>query len=208
MKTTWIAACLLLVAACGAPPAQVAPAPVPLEPPVTASDWRLNAETSRIAFVSIKAGEFAEPHYFRTLAGEVTADGAATLEIPLDSVETEIPIRNERMREMLFETATYPNATITAAIPTAQFEGLEIGERVRHTADVTVSLHGVERDITTDLFVTRIDADQVLVETATPILMHADDFDLLDGVSALAEVAGLPSISPSVPVTVSLVFER
>jgi hypothetical protein len=37
--------------------------------------------------------------------------------IDLDSVETLVPIRNQRMRELFFETVRFPAATLSAMVP-------------------------------------------------------------------------------------------
>ncbi|MEO1013709.1 MAG: YceI family protein [Pseudomonadota bacterium] len=169
--------------------------------------WRLDETASRIAFVSVKAGEVAEVHSFKEIKGGVDADGAAEIVIPLDSVETNIDIRNDRMREILFETGDYPVAKITAAIDMTTFASLTTGARAEAPTTVSVDLHGASVELDADLFVTRISEDRVSVETAAPIVIDAATFGLEEGVEALREIAGLPSIAPLAPVTASLVFE-
>jgi len=170
--------------------------------------WSLDPAASRISFISIKAGEIAEIHRFRKVEGRVAPDGSAEIIIPLDSVETNIDIRNERMREMLFETADYPRATITGAFDLDAYRSLAAGERIETDAVLTLDLHGVEGDLNTSLFVTRLGPDRISVETVAPIVVEASAFDLGEGVEALREVAGLPTIAPLAPVTASLVFQR
>ena len=74
--------------------------------PATWADWTLDNAGSRLSFVSIKATNVAEVHTFDALSGSVGGDGHARVVIQLASVNTLIPIRDERMREMLFQTAT------------------------------------------------------------------------------------------------------
>ncbi|MBO6764410.1 MAG: YceI family protein [Maricaulis sp.] len=101
----------LVLAACAQPAAQ-------------GNDWQLDRETSSVGFVSIKSGEIAEAHHFTNLTGSVAEDGTAELLIALDSVETGIEIRNERMREHFFQTGEYPQARLTAQIDLAALTGL------------------------------------------------------------------------------------
>ncbi len=185
----------LVLAACAQPAAQ-------------GNDWQLDGETSSVGFVSIKSGEIAEAHHFTTLAGSVAEDGSAELLIALDSVETGIDIRNERMREHLFQTGEYPQARLTAQIDLAALEGLEPGQRTTLPLQGTLELHGVSLPVETEVTVTDLNGERVLVETTQPVLLHADDFGLTDGLATLQDLAGLPSITPVVPVTASLVFER
>lgn len=170
--------------------------------------WRLAAEDSRISFVSIKAGDFAENHYFETISGEVASDGAAKIEIALESVETKLDIRNERMRDILFEVASYPTATVTAQVALDAFETLSVGARQPHMIDLTLTLHGVDIEAPANVFVTRLGEDRVSVETVEPVLLHAEDFGFGAALDELKEIAGLTSISRAVPVTASLIFER
>lgn len=173
-----------------------------------AAEWTLSSEESRIGFVSVKAGAFAESHSFKEVQGAVSEDGAAEIVISLDSVETNIDIRNERMREFLFETDKHPTATVAATIDLDAFSELETGARdsIAFTGEVT--LHGVTAPFETTLTVTRLSDARVLVETTDPVILYTDEFGLTAGVDKLRELAGLPSITPAVPVSASLVFER
>lgn len=173
-----------------------------------AAQWALSPDESRIGFISVKAGDFPESHYFREVQGTVSQSGEAEITVPLDSVETNIDIRNERMREFLFETDKFPTATITATIDFDALNTLDIGARksVDFTGELT--LHGVSAPIETVLTVTRITEARVLVETTDPVILYADQFELSAGIKKLMELASLPSITPAVPVAISLVFEQ
>ena len=58
------------------------------------------------------------------------------------------------------------------------------------------------------MLVVPIDDNTVSVTTVAPIVVNANALELVTGIEALREVAGLPSISYSVPVTFSLTFRR
>lgn len=171
-------------------------------------DWTVDNDKSLVSFVSIKNGEMGESHHFTSVGGGVSADGAARITIDLDSLETDTPIRNERMREHLFETANFKEAVVTAQLAPADFENLAPGERRRVTVDLNVDLHGVRLPTETELFVTRVGADAVLVETTEPIQVFADDFNMVPGLDKLKEIATLNSIQPVSPVTFSILLTR
>jgi hypothetical protein len=59
-----------------------------------------------LSFVSTKAGAVAEVHRFTSLRGGIDARGNVAIAIFLRSIDTLMPIRDERMRELLFEMAT------------------------------------------------------------------------------------------------------
>ncbi|MEL6257940.1 MAG: YceI family protein [Pseudomonadota bacterium] len=203
---------ILLATACG--PAEEAAAPI-VEPAVVAVEaqaeagpWTVDGETSRVSFVSVKASEIAEVHYFSGLSGEVSDSGAARIAIDLNSVETAILIRNDRMREILFETETFPEAVVSADLDLTDFDSLAIGDRSQFELSATISLHGQDADITPDVYVTRASDDRVVVETVDPIIVYAYDFGLESGLAQLQELANLPSIAPAVPVTFSIALKR
>jgi polyisoprenoid-binding protein YceI len=167
------------------------------------ADWTLDAEASRLSFISTKNASKAEVHYFREISGSVTDNGDARVEVPLDSVETAIPIRNERMREFLFETADFPSLAVTAAVDPA----LLAATGVRTAAvPVTVSLHGQEASYDAAMVVARDGDGSLTVATSEPIVVNAADFELGTGIAKLQELAGLASISTAVPVSARLVF--
>ena len=171
------------------------------------TSWVLDSSASRIAFASIKAGEVIETHFFPGLTGEITAEGQAIVSVPLDQVETKIDLRNERMREMFFETSAFPSATIRTAVNAQDFSDLKPGERRQSEIEGTLSLHGAEEPIFVDAYVTRIAPTRIEIESAEPVIVYVSDFGLEAGLEALREVAGLPSITSAVPVTFTFVFE-
>ena len=189
----------LFLAACQQAPAET--------PPLAEGSWTLDDEASRLSYVSIKSGEIAENNYFTELSGSVSPDGEATIEIDLDSLETGVDIRDERMREVFFNIADFPTATITAQVDPEAFEDLDIGERIVQPLKGTLSVKGVETGVDTEIAVTRIAADRVQVASTDPVIVMADSLDLTEGLAHLQELAGLPSITPAVPVTFSLTFE-
>ncbi|MBS7714588.1 YceI family protein, partial [Vibrio cholerae] len=79
-------------------------------------DWYLDNESSRLSFVTTKNTEVAEVQRFLVLHGKVDAKGAAQLEVELESINSGIPLRDERMRRELFEIKTFPEAQISAQI--------------------------------------------------------------------------------------------
>ena len=83
------------------------------------AQWELDAQRSSINFVSIKNDAIGELHSFGSLLGFISADGGVQVSVDLNSVQTLIDIRNERMRELLFETVKFPTATVTAQIEPA-----------------------------------------------------------------------------------------
>ena len=190
-RFTFFSSILLLSMLCGA---------------ASAADWTLDNEASQLNFVSIKAGNIAETHTFDELMGHISESGAAELSITLDSVNTAIDIRNERMRTMLFDTASAPKATIKTSIDATMLNGLEPGQSMLTTVEAMLDLSGTQSTITAELQVFKLNASTLLVSTHKPILLNATNLGLEAGVEKLREVAGLPAISLAVPVSFTLLF--
>lgn len=171
------------------------------------AQWELNDEASTINFVSVKNTSIAEMHSFPSLVGYIGESGAVEVTVNLDSVETLIPIRNERMRKLLFNTAEFPAATVSAQVDPQVLAEASLGGTITTEVEVILSLHGMEQEVSVPLLVFSEGATLQVV-SARPVLLRVADFGLADGVDALRQVAGLDSISMAVPVTMNLQFQR
>ena len=166
------------------------------------ADWTLS-DSSRIGFVSIKNNSIGENNAFERASGSISASGKVSVSVDLSSVETGVGIRNERLQKMLFEVASFPTATINAALTASQIAALEAGGAQTESVGVSISLHGKTVNKTANLSVSASGGD-VRVTTTQPIVITAQEFGLEAGVAALQQIAGLNAISRSIPVTVDL----
>lgn len=171
------------------------------------AQWELDSAHSSLYFISIKNDAVAETHHFEGLVGYIGEDGKISLNIDLSSVETLIPIRNERMRELLFETADFPTATVSAEVDPAILDEVAKGATISTEVPVTLSLHGLEQTLGVPLTVFS-DGGSMRALTPHPVVIKAEDFGLAGGVEALREVAGLQAISTAVPVSFNLSFRE
>ena len=168
--------------------------------------WQLQPDASALNFVSVKKDSVGEVHRFRKFQVAVAADGAATLTIDLASVDTAIEVRDQRMRDMLFEVAKFPTATFRTRVDLQIVDTLKCGEQAVLPLKGELTLHGSTRPVATDAVVTRLASGNISVISRQPLIVTADSFAMITGVQQLAAVAGLPSISTAVPVTFALVF--
>ena len=168
--------------------------------PLAQADWQVGPG-SQVQFVSIKNNTIGEVSHFETLSGSLTDAGDVEVRVVLDSVETNVGIRNERMKTMLFEVGLYPEAVITAQLDAGSMAALSSGG-VTNVA-LQIDLHG--QSVTKDAQLNVAVTDQGVSATTTqPILLTAAEFGLEGGVAALQAVAGLNAISRVIPVTVTL----
>jgi len=169
------------------------------------SDWKLDEADSSIYFVSIKNNSIVERHRFTEISGGITAAGEVAISIRLDSVDTKIPIRDERMRRLLFETESFPIAVFSAQINSSDLQADAKSVRTREVQG-TLDLHGQQVELKSELAIFK-NTQSIQVFTNYPIFLNLEAFDLSGGVSALRDIAGLNAISTAIPVILNLHFQ-
>lgn len=184
----------------------LAPLAVLLAAPAHA-DWKLANDASRVSFVTTKAGQVAEVHKFHSLTGMIDGAGNVTVTIDLGSVDTMVPVRDERMRDILFQTGQFPIATLTAKVDNAAITSLADGDSTEISVDGSLAMHGQTLPVSFDMLVSKLSKSRIVVSSLQPVVVTAGQLDLAAGVEELRNVAGLPSISPAVPVSVVLTFD-
>jgi polyisoprenoid-binding protein YceI len=170
--------------------------------------WELDGDKSAVSFVSTKAINVAEVHKFVDLSGGIESNGQVNIAIGLASVDTGIELRDDRMRDMLFETGTFGMASISAKVDGGKLDGMEPGSSVDMTVEGVLSLHGESRPLVIEAVVARVGDHSLLVTSKKPVIINAPEYKLGEGVEALREIAGLPSISLAVPVSFVLAFNQ
>ncbi|RUO40900.1 YceI family protein [Pseudidiomarina aestuarii] len=168
-----------------------------------ADTWQIDADSSVLNFVSVKNETVAETHRFTELSGAVT-DGNLEVSIPVASIDTQIPIRNERMLKHIFASEEYSTITVTSELDMSSVDAIPAGSTLPLTVDLDVFLAGTTGTVEANLQVTRLDADELLVTTTSPVLISANAFKFSEGVEQLRTIAGLKSIDLVIPVTFSV----
>ena len=169
--------------------------------------WTLDNDSSQISFVSVKAGDAGEVHRFTEISGELSSGGNASVTIQLASVDTLIPLRDERMRELLFQTNLFPTASLSTNIDMDALNAIEPGDSMNMAANLTLELHGRQLSLAAEMIVARLGDHRLMVSSRKPVIVNAASVDLVNGIEALREIANLPSISKAVPVSFVLTFD-
>lgn len=172
------------------------------------ASWELLNDESSLHYISIKDLNKGELNTFKELSGSVSDSGAVSLSVNLRSVDTKIPIRDERMQNELFEVEQFATATISGNVDLAPIAQLAVGETYTDTLELTLSLHGVSKEVSSAVRITKLSAGRVLVSSLEPVIINADEYGLAQGIEKLRNLASLPTISWVVPVTYSLVFQE
>ena len=169
------------------------------------ADWSLDNNQSSLNFISTKNQHVSETHSFGVLSGTLNDAGKLSVKVTLDSVNTGIPIRDQRMKDILFKVADIPSATLKADIDSKLLK-TPLGKSVQ--ADIQAQFIVNDKSVTlpVSLQVTKLADDALLATTTKPVLLSAKDFALDSGVEALQKIAGLAGISLTVPVTFNVTF--
>lgn len=172
---------------------------------VAAADesWRLNKDTSELVIASTKNSQITERHNLSFQSGAITKQGVARLVVDLLSIETNIPIRNERMRKYLFDNQ--PQAIIEMSLTPSELQQLMAGQSSAVTLPAAVTANGTKLSVPVAVR-TNSDGGGVVVSGETQI--DVAKFGYGPGIEQLRVIAGLAAISTTVPVSFRLQFDR
>ncbi|MBB3046426.1 polyisoprenoid-binding protein YceI [Litorivivens lipolytica] len=182
--------------------------PLLLASPLVSADLLLDKDVSQLNFGSIKNNTVAELHRFTTLSGEIDRNGKAVITVDLASVDTRIDIRDQRMKEHLFQVTKFPSAVYTASIDIENISDMEVGNIQQRRLKGELDLHGHKKPLELLVRIVRGTGGAFTVFTVEPAFISVSDFALGAGVDKLQEIAGLSSITRAVPVTFSAVFRE
>ena len=136
--------------------------------------WQLVSDKSQLSYTTTKVfpgaeKSAAENNRFAKLEGEVGDNGMAEVRILLDSVNTNVAIRDERMRNIVFQTEKFPAATVSAQVPANV-----LSEQGLHQIDLTLQLdlHGMQKSMTVPASVVN-ESNRIMVTSMSPVLVEA-----------------------------------
>ncbi len=173
---------------------------------LSAHAWTINPENSSVNFTTIKKTNLGETHRFTDFSGNID-NGRATIVIKPDSIDSRVPIRDERMREFLFKTEVYPTIEVSADV-TSTLTELEQGTSTLVAIPATLAMHGVSEKITLNVRVDTLSDKRLSVSSSEPVLVRAATFNMVEGIQKLSSLVNGLHITESVPVSFSLVFEK
>lgn len=169
-------------------------------------DWLLNPSLSNVYMQTVKANSIFETHQFTSVEGVVKKSGDASVKIELASLETGRDLRDVRMRFLFFEVFKFPVAEIKTTIDKSKLTSLATETRISTPISLTVSMHGLTRQLQSRVWITRIGDTTVSVATIKPIIVTAESFGFSKNITKLIEVIGGTTIAPAASITFDLVF--
>lgn len=167
----------------------------------------LDKSKSSINFVSTKNVNVSEQHSFDRFSGQIDDQGKLSITIGISSLNTLIPIRNERMQKMLFNMSEYTSATFTAQVDDSLTQ-IKLGEMKHATVAGEMMIAGNTAPVSFDLVLTGLQEGSINATTVKPTIISTTAFNLDEGVQALQKIAMLQNISTAVPLSFSATFQQ
>lgn len=168
------------------------------------NEWTIDNDASHLHFVSVKNNQIGEVSTFETLKGHLSGNGQFALEILLDSVNTGIEIRDQRMKDHLFDSKKNIAFIVNGSFDLSKIEGQEVGASSQHQLDAAIQLGNETVDIQAPVIIQKLADDQLRVTSVSPVIIATSSLKLDNGVDKLKSLAGLRSINRVVPVTFDL----
>jgi polyisoprenoid-binding protein YceI len=168
----------------------------------------MDSDHSELSIVSVKNDRFAEVFTFKDIKGHIADDsGKAVIQIALDSIDTGVAIRDERMQKYLFETDKFKTAEFTSMVDLQALKDLGKGEQRELELKGELALHGNTVPMRFATQVTRLSSGELQIVTLKPSFIDVTRHELAPGIGKLRSLAGLNGITLVVPVTFSVVFK-
>ena len=133
-------------------------------------------------------------------------DGQIDIEIDLSSIDTLIEIRDGRMRDIVFKVSENATAKLSGEIDLKAYDNQEIGTSRIIETTVSLELVGQKLEHDVKLLVTRLAKNKVMVTPHGVMFIDADDYDLVDAIEILRNLAGLDSIASVISMGFYLTF--
>lgn len=174
---------------------------------VNAATWQLDNEQSSLHFVSVKNETVAETHTFQQLSGGWDGNNV-TVNIPVSSMQTNIPIRNERIWQYVLQAEQFANIQVKAPVSSDNLASVTVGNSVVLDLPLTVTIAAESAMLQAKVRITKLNGNLLQATTEAPLMLDTNGFKLATGIAKLQELAGLKRIDPLVPVTFNVRFSQ
>ncbi|WP_325894432.1 YceI family protein [Grimontia sp. NTOU-MAR1] len=173
---------------------------------LASNDYALDSKASSISFATIKKSYVVEPANLSGIEGSVDASGNFGVTAPLSSISTGIPIRNQRLNDLFFDSKKFPMLKVEGQV---SMEGLDKnGTQLQQVIPAKVTLFGNTKEVTLNMNIVK-SGDNIFAFTTKPVIISGAIFGIpKENLEAVSETVGNIDISSTVPVNVSLVFKE
>mgnify|MGYP000278880724 CR=1 FL=1 len=159
-------------------------------------------ELSSVSFATIKKQYVIEPAVVDNIQGEYS-NSAFNLSIDFKNIETNIPIRNNRVNEIFLKTNVYPLVKVKG-----YFDIKSIVEPITKTSiKADVDFYGHIKTFEIPVIIHKTEGI-LTVNSYKPMIVKASDFAIpAENLISLAATVGGISISDAIPLNINLTFK-
>lgn len=190
------------------------PAPPPAPPPAVdpspkapAEAKGLKATSGEISLVQLKNGTAEVGATFDTPKGTFKADGSGSFEIDLGSWDSELELRNERVRSTFFHAAEHPTATFTVSSLTPDQADMPLDSSIATSASRTgvlkgeLSVYSGKTEVEIPVRLAHPDVETFVLSTTAPFQVSIEALGLNENLQALMVECAHESIGDAVDVS-------
>ncbi|WP_318462313.1 YceI family protein [Photobacterium leiognathi] len=168
------------------------------------SDYELISSISSLFFSTIKSQYIIESSSMKPTEGRINQDGTFSITIPIDTINTGISIRDERVKDLFFDLSNHPHISVSGKLDLSIISNKPKLLSLR----VNVKMYGNIKSIIFPVVIMKSD-NYILVSSYSHNIISASDFGIpTDNLVKLAATVGSIKISDQVPVTFTLAFNK
>ncbi|WP_261883755.1 YceI family protein [Vibrio pelagius] len=175
-------------------------------PLLASGHFQVNEHLSTVNFASIKKQYIVEPAVISGVSGKIDEKGRLEITVPLNTLDTGVSIRNERLRAMFFDEKRFPSVNVTATVPEQLMGDEDLA--IQKMLPATVELYGQSKELIFTVNIVK-SGGHLMVSTAKPTVISGFDFGIpKESLDSVSNTVGDIALSPNVPVNFSLVLEK
>lgn len=173
---------------------------------LTDSAYQVDESVSTLSFATIKLQYVVEPAVINNVSGGIDKRGNFSIVAPIQNINTGVAIRDERLNNTFFESASFPKIEVTGKVPNELLSSTTTIKQ--QIIPASIALFGKTKKV--DLLANIVNVgDTIVVSSAKPNVISASDFGIpAANLTRLAEFVGGISIANAAPVSFSIVFHK
>lgn len=167
--------------------------------------WQIQDEGSHVNFVTEKIftndKSVKETQLIKGVVGTVDNQKQAEIKIDFSTIDTKIPIRNQRIKEWVLDTTQFRYGTVKADLSAIDDQKINVGESSQMTVKGDFTIRDKTLPVTLYIKLTKESATEYSVSSYEPTVINTSEFDSNGGVQKMTQVMGLKSINNVIPVS-------
>jgi polyisoprenoid-binding protein YceI len=170
-----------------------------------ASKYMVDSNNSVVNFSTIKKQYVVEPAVFEGVTGSISNSGKVEINIDLSSVNTNISIRDQRLKALFFKVVKFPQASVKATIDMKKIKSIRHYKRMEIPA--ILEFYGISKEIKLEVLIAKVYKNKLLITSMKPIIINAKDYGIpAKNLMVLSKTVGGLSLSDKVAVNFVLSF--